>query len=315
MTIVLIFLVIFKAVTGFDVVRRAIGGGEATLFAGEPQFGFGFDPDSFAFEAADALRESGIEGNVLNTQLQQGDSIIWRAGPARKTFLDSRRHVFSPETIRKFEDARIALRDDEIATFRTLVDGLDVSAAMVQVADAPKTYQTMINSQNWIPFYDDGAVALFGRADSKPKDKAYFVAHRLDADRLVYKEPGAVPSTDRLPPRDRRPRQDLSVPVPEPPPAAHRGRPPMAPAGGRRRRQAVPARPRAVHHGDPRGPGSRSPGSPTTPSPIDGWRPPIASSSSKSRPWSRASPPRPRTSPRSSARTRRPACSRPGSSR
>jgi hypothetical protein len=115
-TIVLVFLVLFKAVTGYDLLRKAVAGADYEALAGEAQFGFGFDPDNFAFEAAEALRTADIRGNVLNTSLGQGDALIWRAAPARKTFIDSRRHVFTADTIRKFDEVRRAIRDDDAET-------------------------------------------------------------------------------------------------------------------------------------------------------------------------------------------------------
>ena len=58
-----------------------------------------------------------------------------------------------------------------------------------------------MTSPNWIPFYDDGAVAMFGRADAKAPaaDLAYFKANRLDADELAYKRPRPVPPWERPP--------------------------------------------------------------------------------------------------------------------
>ena len=63
----------------------------------EPRFGFSFEANDFAFEAADYLaRQQDIKGNILNTTAAQGDALIWKAYPARRTFIDGR-NVFTNE--------------------------------------------------------------------------------------------------------------------------------------------------------------------------------------------------------------------------
>ncbi len=67
-TIAVIFAAIARGVTGW--------GGQV----GDAQFGFGFNPDDFPFESAEAIRDAPIEGGILNTSLSQGDAIAWKAG-------------------------------------------------------------------------------------------------------------------------------------------------------------------------------------------------------------------------------------------
>ncbi len=56
-----------------------------------------------------------------------------------------------------------------------------------------------MHSLNWIPFYDDGRVVMFGRSDASPADLAYFKANRLDADHLAYRTTRPVVSAERPP--------------------------------------------------------------------------------------------------------------------
>jgi hypothetical protein len=55
-------------------------------------------------------------------------------------------------------------------------------------------------SPNWIRFYDDGNVVMFGRSDAKDPDLAYFKDNQLDADMLVFRKRRPVEST-QSPPR------------------------------------------------------------------------------------------------------------------
>jgi len=185
-TIVVVALATFKAVTGWDYRE------------GQPQFGFGFDPDLFAFESAETLRDLPIEGNLLNTEAAQGDALLWRASPRRKTFIDSRRHLFTPETVGLFEELRKAIRDDDEETWRPPLEGLKVAAVMIPNSST-QTYQTLMASKNWVPFYDDGAMILFGRKDASAADVAYFESHRLIADDLAFRRPTLTTSSDKLP--------------------------------------------------------------------------------------------------------------------
>ena len=109
-TIALVFGAIALGVTGW--------GGQV----GDSHFGFGFNPDDFPFEAAEALKDAPIEGNVLNTSLPQGDAIAWKALSKHKTFVDSRSHLF-PQSV--FEDLRALrndIRDDAIEKWQPVLD-------------------------------------------------------------------------------------------------------------------------------------------------------------------------------------------------
>ncbi len=178
-TIGVIFGAIFQATTGW--------GGQV----GESRFGFGFDPDEFPFESADAVASSPIEGNVLNTTLAQGDALSWRTSGKRKAYIDSKSHLYTPQVIAEFDNLRKAIRDDRVEAWRPILDQLKISAVMIQTAGAPLTYAKLMNSPNWTSFYDDGAVVLFGRLDDSAiaGDVAYFKGSKLDAEELVFKRP------------------------------------------------------------------------------------------------------------------------------
>ncbi len=163
------------------------------------QFGFGFNPDEFRFEAAESLRDAPITGNVLNTLPLQGDATIWRASPRRKTFIDSRRHLFSALTIQKYEEVQKAIRDEDEVTWKAIFKEFNISAVMIQLDHSPRTYQALVSNKQWVPFYDDGAVVMFGQPDAPAADMAYFRANRLDADNLLYKQPRLTASSDKLP--------------------------------------------------------------------------------------------------------------------
>ncbi len=192
-TIAVVFAAIARGVTGW--------GGQV----GDPQFGFGYNPDDFPFEAADALKDAPIEGSILNTSFAQGDAIAWKASPKRRAFLDSRPHLFPRTLIEDWNQLRRDLRSDDLAKWQPVLDRYKISAVMIQLIGdqntAPRTYARLMNSPNWIPFYDDGAVATFGRADANvpAADLAYFKAHRLDAEEMVYKRPRPVPAWERPP--------------------------------------------------------------------------------------------------------------------
>jgi tetratricopeptide (TPR) repeat protein len=175
--------------------------------AQDPQFGFGFNPDDFVFEAADYLKSAKFSGNVFNTSLAQADALNWRAYPLRKPFIDDRRNLFPAEQRREFQDIRLALSKDNVEEWKPLLDKYKISAVMIQQYGqfgSPKTYEALSHSANWAPFYDDGAVVLFGRLDagSPAEDVAYFEAERLEPESRAYKNPRAVPPPD-LPPTEK----------------------------------------------------------------------------------------------------------------
>ena len=193
-TILVVALCIMKGLTG-------IGG-----YYNDTQFGFGFDPDDFAFEAASYLKIAPFEGNVLNNTAAQGDALIWRAYPARKTYIDSRRYLFPPEILDELEKTRVALREDDVASWEPLLDKYKISAIMLpmsssQTGSARLTYQTLMKSLNWVPFHDDGNVVLFGRTSGNVPagDVAYFKEHRLDPEIQAFKQEKLIPAQDRLP--------------------------------------------------------------------------------------------------------------------
>ncbi len=185
------------AVLGVVLVFRVVLGWWAE--PGESQFGFGFQPGQFAFEAADLLRDAPIRGNVFNYGLSEGDAIIWRGYPKRKSFIDSRRHVFGKEVVDNWDAICKAVRDDDVDTWKRLLDRYEVSVVMVDTSFARNSYAALLNNRNWVRFYDDGDHALFGRGDAGAEDLAYFRRHELNVENLAYKNPEPPPSTEKLP--------------------------------------------------------------------------------------------------------------------
>jgi hypothetical protein len=291
-TIAVVFYAIARGVTGW--------GGQV----GDAQFGFGFNPDDFPFESAEAIHDAPIEGGILNTSLPQGDAIAWKAasgpdlllmpavedvsripissrklvivarlkdalhfrvfdaegkmavdkaeaglaaqaGPIaelktqlqglwpphqlagsekdevitkvasivgytlpskRKAYVDNRSHLYPSSVFEDLRELRNDLKNDDIAKWQPALDRLKISAVMIQLIGtpqdvAPNTYTKLFSSPNWVPFYDDGTVVIFGRVDSKAPatDVAYFKANRLDAAERVFKRPKIVPPWERPP--------------------------------------------------------------------------------------------------------------------
>lgn len=188
-TIALVSVAIALGVTGW--------GGQV----GDNQFGFGFNPDDFPFEAAEALKAAPIEGNILNSSPDGGDAIAWRTGSKRKAFIDRRSHLYPASTIEEFDRIRVLIRDGQVDQYRPILERHNIAAMMVQVDEARRTFARLMSTPDlWIPFYDDGAVVLFGRADTRSAaDLAYFQANRLDADAMAYLRPRPIPPWDRPP--------------------------------------------------------------------------------------------------------------------
>ena len=188
MTLALVFLMMAKGITGWGNTSPDI------------QFGLGYHPDAFTMEAADYLdRHNEIKGNLLNTSMHQGDVLIWKTAPKRKTYIDGRAHLFGKDLLEQWRKTRLALSEDNVAGWKPLLDKYDISAVMVEPADAPNTYRKLLQSPNWVPFYDDGRIVMFGRADAPAEDLAFFKANRLDADLRAYRTPHSVPGAERPP--------------------------------------------------------------------------------------------------------------------
>jgi tetratricopeptide (TPR) repeat protein len=169
-------------------------------YAGEPRFGFGFETNEFPFEAAEWLaRRDDIKGNVLNSTLAQGDALIWKAYPNRKTYVDGRPHVHPRSLLEQHHRVRNALRDDEVSVWKPELDRYGITAVMIDSTNAPNTYRRLMQSLNWIPFYDDGRVIMFGRADAPEPDLATFKINRLDPELRAYRTTQPVPPVDRPP--------------------------------------------------------------------------------------------------------------------
>jgi tetratricopeptide (TPR) repeat protein len=186
-TILLVFLLVAKCLTGYG------------RSPGDSVFGFGFNPDDFAFEAADYLRTAKLQGRVLNTTRLQGDSIVWRAYPLRKSYIDGRQHLFPQSLQEELHQIRLALSEDAVERWKPRLDRYNISAVMIEPTTAPRTYRSLMQSIHWIPFYDDGTVVMFGRADAPEEDLALFNASRLDPETLAYHSSKVLPPFDRPP--------------------------------------------------------------------------------------------------------------------
>ncbi len=176
MTLTLIFAVVGKDITGWHNTM------------GSNRFGLTYEVDDFPFEAADFLEQQNeLKGNILNTSWTQGDVLNWRAYPKRRTFVDSRSGLFPLSDFETLRTIRKALSDDDIATWKPLLDEFHITAVMIEpvgLQASPKTYETLMRSNNWIPFYDDGRVVMFGRSDAPASDLSVFKANQLDPDRV-----------------------------------------------------------------------------------------------------------------------------------
>jgi hypothetical protein len=187
-TLTLIFLAMSKDITGWGNTLP------------DAQFGLGYRPDDFTMEAAEFLSSHNeIRGNVLNTSMHQGDLLLWKNAPKRKTYVDGRARLFPHTLLEEWHKTRGALKDDDVATWKSLLDEYGITVVMIEPVDAPNTYQRLMQSLNWIPFYDDGRVVMFGRADAPPSDLAFFKENRLDADHLAYHKNRPVLSAPRPP--------------------------------------------------------------------------------------------------------------------
>jgi tetratricopeptide (TPR) repeat protein len=189
-TLLVVFAMLVKGLTGYGASPA------------EPAFGFGVNPDDFAFEAADYIADAGFAGNVFNMTLSSGDAIVWRAwprNPERKTFADGRPHLFPPSIRVQMETVRRALNEKDKATWQPILDRYNVTVVMLPFSSATRTYAGMADNPDWIPFYDDGHIILFGRADAPAADLAYFREHQLIPDQLAYRTSRDVPSSDRTP--------------------------------------------------------------------------------------------------------------------
>lgn len=174
----------------------------------EPRFGFGAETDEFAFEAADFIADAPFGGKVLNISPSTGDALIWKAwprNPDRQTYIDGRPHLFPPSLRAELREIRRAFYAGEKSAWQPLLDRYGVTVVMVPAPpmtldpNAPKVFESLSNSPDWIPFYDDGQVALFGRADAPETDLAFFRQRRLDAPQLAFHAERAIPSSDRTP--------------------------------------------------------------------------------------------------------------------
>jgi tetratricopeptide (TPR) repeat protein len=187
-TLATLFFAVSVAITGWRQLPE------------QPRFGFAFDANDFPFEAADYLsRHEDIKGNVLNSTAAEGDALIWKAYPARRTFIDSRAHVFPQTLLEEHRKLRNAIRDDNQPDWKPGLDKYGISVVMIDSGSSPRTYERLMQSPNWIPFYDDGRVVMFGRADAAEPDLTAFKNNRLEPELRAFRVSQPVPSVDRPP--------------------------------------------------------------------------------------------------------------------
>lgn len=195
-TLALLFALVAKLITGYE--RKGFEG----------MYGFGFDRDDFAFEAAESLARAKpeLEGNVLNLTLAQGDALIWKAQPSVKVFQDHRaEQAYSIGDRKLYFDLKRWLRDDAVEKWRPILDKYKISVVLLNMGledrdpQSESTYDRLIQSPNWTPFYDDGNVVMFGRSDLDNADRAYFKARALDPDAQAFKQ-SAMPARFNRPP-------------------------------------------------------------------------------------------------------------------
>jgi tetratricopeptide (TPR) repeat protein len=187
-TLALLFLMVSKDITGW---RNSMPG---------LRFGVGYDVDDFPVEAAEFLeKHNEIQGNILNTSMSQGDILIWKASPKRKTFVDGRLIVFPQDLLQRWHQTRKALSEDDDTAWKPLLEKYGITVVMIDPVASPQTYRVLMVSSHWIPFYDDGRIVLFGRADAPASDLAFFKANRLDPDQIAYHKPHPVPAVEGPP--------------------------------------------------------------------------------------------------------------------
>ena len=187
-TLGLVFFMIFNDITGRVNSPQDV------------RFGLGFNLDDFALEAATFLENHPeIKGNILNTSMPQGNALIWKNAPQRKSYIDGRTRLFSHDLMEQWEKTRKALSEDDVETWKPLLDQYEISAIMIETRASPLTYRTLMHSPNWIPFYDDGQIVMFGRNDAPASDLAFFKSNRLDPELRAFRTTHPIPGAERPP--------------------------------------------------------------------------------------------------------------------
>ena len=170
------------------------------------RFGLGYNPDDFALRGRQFLENHHeIKGNILNTSmparrrldLEERAAAASRtstAGPAssRANFWNSGKKRARPSS------------EDDVETWKPLLDQYQICAIMIETKSSPLTYRTLMQSPNWIPFYDDGRIVMFGRADAPGSDLAFFKTNRLDPELRAFRTTHPIRGAER--PHRTRPR-------------------------------------------------------------------------------------------------------------
>ena len=80
-----------------------------------------------------------------------------------------------------------------------MLDQYKISAVMIEPLGRGRTRISKLkDSPNWIPFYDDGRIVMFGRKDAPAGDLPVFESNRLEPARLYH-------ATNPLPPSEGPP--------------------------------------------------------------------------------------------------------------
>src|SRR5262249_32943885 len=97
-TLFLLFALVGLAITGYQNTTPGL------------RFGLGYEPDDFPIEAMEFLeQQNGLKGNVLNTSVSQGDILVWKAAPKRRTYVDGRTNLFPYTLLQEWHQTRKAI--------------------------------------------------------------------------------------------------------------------------------------------------------------------------------------------------------------
>jgi tetratricopeptide (TPR) repeat protein len=99
----------------------------------------------------------------------------------------------------QWHKTRKALSEDDDAAWKPLLDKYSISVVLIEPEGARLTYRRLMKSKKWVPFYDDGRIVMFGRADAPKPEVAFFNANRLDPDLRAFRTHHPVVGAERPP--------------------------------------------------------------------------------------------------------------------
>jgi hypothetical protein len=118
----------------------------------------------FPARAVGLLRQSGIQGN-LALPYDWGEYVLWHLGPGVKVSIDGRREtVYADESLEQAIDFESGTRVWD-ALLRTAPTDL------ILVPNGSPTANLLSLRKDWLPLYQDGFCALFGRPGSPGLDR------------------------------------------------------------------------------------------------------------------------------------------------